>query len=251
MKTAVIIPARLGSTRLARKPLHQIHGISLVERVWRRCAEASGVAVLAIATDSDEITRHVESFGGRAIMTPESCTSGTERVAFAARELPSDIDIVINVQGDEPLVEAKVIEDIVSYFERNISAKIVTPVTPLTSREDLHDPNMVKAALCSDGRALYFSRASIPFEREPSNMLPDGLHWQHIGIYGFRRKILGQVIELLPSKLEDAEKLEQLRWLDGGYVINTIKTDYKAIAVDTIEDVRKVEAILKSQSTSS
>lgn len=246
MKTAVIIPARLGSTRLPRKPLHLIAGVSLIERVWRRCSQSKDADILAVATDSEEIAKHVESFGGKAIMTPESCVTGTERVAVAARDLPNDIDIIINVQGDEPLVEAKVIGQIVSFFQQNISAKIVTPVSPLTSREDLIDPNVVKAALCSDGRALYFSRAPIPFEREPKERLPDGLHWKHIGIYGFRRKILGQVIELIPSKLENAEKLEQLRWLDGGYVINTIVTDYNAVAVDTIEDVRKVEAILKS-----
>jgi 3-deoxy-manno-octulosonate cytidylyltransferase (CMP-KDO synthetase) len=247
MKTAVIIPARLGSTRLARKPLHQIAGMSLIERVWRRCAESQDADMLAVATDSDEIAKHVESFGGKAIMTPPECTSGTERVAVAAHELPAEFDIIINVQGDEPLVEPKIIGEIVSFFKHNLSAKIVTPVSPLLSREDLNDPNVVKAALCSDGRALYFSRAPIPFEREPKEKLPDGAHWKHIGIYGFRRKILGQVIELLPSKLEDAEKLEQLRWLDGGYVINTIVTDYDAIAVDTIEDLRKVEAILQSR----
>jgi 3-deoxy-manno-octulosonate cytidylyltransferase (CMP-KDO synthetase) len=244
MKTAIIIPSRLGSVRLPRKPLALISGMSLVERVWRGCKRTGGIEEVFIATDSDEIARHAESFGAKYIMTPQSCESGTERVAIAAYELPKDIDIVINVQGDEPLVEPAVIEEVVKYFEMHSQALIVTPVTPLREAEDLSNPNVVKATLASDGRVLYFSRSAIPLYRDSPFEPKEGLHWKHIGIYGFRRKTLGQLAELLPSKLEQAEKLEQLRWLDAGYTIYAVKVEYESVAVDTAEDVKKVEEIL-------
>jgi 3-deoxy-manno-octulosonate cytidylyltransferase (CMP-KDO synthetase) len=224
MKTAIIIPSRLGSVRLPRKPLALISGMSLVERVWRGCKRTGGIEEVFIATDSDEIARHAESFGAKYIMTPQSCESGTERVAIAAYELPKDIDIVINVQGDEPLVEPAVIEEVVKYFEMHSQA--------------------LKATLASDGRVLYFSRSAIPLYRDSPFEPKEGLHWKHIGIYGFRRKTLGQLAELLPSKLEQAEKLEQLRWLDAGYTIYAVKVEYESVAVDTAEDVKKVEEIL-------
>ncbi len=242
MKTAVIIPSRLASVRLPRKPLHLIAGVSLVERVWRQAMQ-SGFDVF-IATDSDEIASHVTSFGGKFIMTLAECESGTERVAVAAITLPDDYQVIINVQGDEPLITADVIKEVANQFELRSSVLIATPITPLLDTTDLVNPNAVKVALASDGRALYFSRSSIPFVRESNDMHPDGLFWKHIGVYGFRRKTLGQLAELLPSKLEQAEKLEQLRWLDAGYPIQTVKVDYDSVAVDTIEDVHRVEEIL-------
>lgn len=244
MKTVIIIPSRLGSVRLPRKPLALIAGMTLIERVWRGCKMASGIEEIYVATDSDEIARHAESFGAKYIITPESCESGTERVAIAAQSLPADIDIVINVQGDEPLVEQAVIEEVAKIFETHSQVMIATPVTPLRDVSELSNPNVVKAALAADGRVLYFSRSAIPFDRDSPNRATEGLHWKHIGIYGFRRKTLGQLAELLPSKLEQAEKLEQLRWLGAGYAIHSVKVEYESAAVDTEEDVKKVEAIL-------
>lgn len=197
-----------------------------------------------IATDSDEIASHVTSFGGNFIITPAECESGTERVAVAAKSLPDDYQVIINVQGDEPLITPDVIKEVADQFDLRSSVLIATPIAPLLDTTDLSNPNAVKVALASDGRALYFSRSPIPFIREPNDTNTDGLFWKHIGVYGFRRKTLGQLAELLPSKLEQAEKLEQLRWLDAGYPIQTVKVDYDSVAVDTIEDVRRVEEIL-------
>ncbi len=242
MKIAVIIPSRLASVRLPRKPLHLIASVSLVERVWRQAIQ-SGFDVF-IATDSDEIASHITSFGGKFIMTPAECESGTERVAVAANTLPDDYQVIINVQGDEPLITPDVVKEVANQFELRSSVLIVTPITSLLDMTDLSNPNAVKVALAYDGRALYFSRSPIPFVREPNDMNIDGLFWKHIGVYGFKRKTLGQLAELLPSKLEQAEKLEQLRWLDAGYPIQTVKVDYDSVAVDTIEDVHRVEEIL-------
>jgi 3-deoxy-manno-octulosonate cytidylyltransferase (CMP-KDO synthetase) len=245
LKTAVIIPSRLASVRLPRKPLHLIAGTSLVERVWHQAIQ-SGLDVF-IATDSDEIASHVTSFGGKFIMTPPECESGTERVAVAAMSLADEYQVIINVQGDEPLIAPDVITEVASQFEIPSSVLIATPITPLLENSDLANPNAVKVALASDGRALYFSRSPIPFVRELKGTNINGLFWKHIGVYGFRRKTLGQLAELLPSTLEQAEKLEQLRWLDAGYPIHTVKVNYDSVAVDTIEDVHRVEEILSKK----
>jgi 3-deoxy-manno-octulosonate cytidylyltransferase (CMP-KDO synthetase) len=244
MKTAIVIPSRLGSVRLARKPLALISGMTLIERVWRQCKMAKGIEEIYVATDSQEIAAHVTSFGGKFIMTPDTCENGTERVALAAKELASDIEVVINVQGDEPLVEPAVIEEVAKFFAMHSQAMIVTPVAPLREASELANPNVVKATIASDGRVLYFSRSAIPLYRDSPFEPMEGLHWKHIGIYGFRRKTLGQIAELLPSKLEQAEKLEQLRWLDAGYTIHSVKVEYDAVAVDTADDIKKVEEIL-------
>ena len=241
MKTAIIIPSRLGSTRLARKPLQQIAGISLVERVFRGCAKADGIDFIAVATDSEEIASHVHSFGGNVIMTPEVCETGTERVGIAARSLPEDIDIIINVQGDEPLIDPIVLDTLRTLFEVSPGVHIATPITPIIDKIELTNHSVVKVALTRDNRALYFSRSTIPFDRDGGDLVD---YWQHIGVYAFRKKTLQQILDLPPCPLELAEKLEQLRWLDAGYSIHCVNVDYRSIAVDTIEDVDKVEEIL-------
>jgi 3-deoxy-D-manno-octulosonate cytidylyltransferase len=246
MKTAIIIPSRLGSTRLARKPLALINGISLIERVYNRCKKAP-VDLLVVATDSEEIAAHVESFGGEYVMTPVDCENGTERVGVAALSLPEDIEVIINVQGDEPLIEASVIEKLVTLFELNPGVRIATPITPLLDKNDLNDPAVVKVALTKDNRALYFSRAAIPFDRDNTGTLK---YWKHIGVYGFRKKNLRQIMELPPCELEQAEKLEQLRWLDAGYQINCVEVNYDSVAVDTAEDILKVEELLRKRGES-
>lgn len=241
MKTAIIIPSRLGSTRLARKPLKQIAGVSLVERVYRGCKKAHGIDVIAVATDSEEIAEHVRSFGCDVIMTPETCETGTERVAIAARSLPEDIDVIINVQGDEPLIDPVVLDKLRGLFEVSAGVRIATPITPLGNKAELANPAVVKVALSRDDRALYFSRSPIPFDRDGGDLVD---YWQHIGVYAFRKKNLQQILELPPCPLELAEKLEQLRWLDAGYTIHCVKVDYRSVAVDTADDVDRVEEIL-------
>ncbi|HYM21242.1 MAG TPA: 3-deoxy-manno-octulosonate cytidylyltransferase [Candidatus Kapabacteria bacterium] len=244
MKTAIIIPSRLGSTRLERKPLRHIAGVSLVERVYHGCEKAHNIDFLAVATDSEEIAEHVRSFGGNVIMTPTECSTGTERVGVAARSLPDDIDVIINVQGDEPLIDPVVIDKLRNLFEMSPGVRIVTPISPLADKIELQNPGTVKVALTRDHRALYFSRLPIPFDRDGNDRVQ---YWQHIGVYGFRKKNLLQILELPLCPLEEAEKLEQLRWLDAGYEIHCVEVNYHSVAVDTEDDVQKVEAILRKR----
>jgi len=243
MKTAIIIPSRLGSTRLPRKPLHLIAGMTLIERVYRQCKKANGIGMVVVATDSDEIARHVNSFGAGAIMTPEDCANGTERVAYAAKHLSEDFDIIINVQGDEPLIEPAVIELMAKTFDDS-NVMIATPITAIKERNDTENPNIVKVVTDIHDNILYFSRSVIPHDRE-KEISPIG-YMRHIGLYAFRRKILEELRHLPSTDLEEIEKLEQLRWLYHGYKIRAVRVENSSIEVNTEEDVRKVEAILKN-----
>jgi len=246
MRTAVIIPARIGSERLARKALRLIDGVSLTERVWRQVSKAKGIDGVYVATDSDEILSHVMAFGGNAIMTESSCKNGTERVCQAMDRLDDEYDIVINVQGDEPLIAPNVIEAVQHTFI-NTAVGIATPVSPLREVADLSNPSVVKCAIAEDRRILYFSRSAIPHIRDEANAIRDGLHWKHIGVYGFRSDLLMELTSLPPSALEDAEKLEQLRWLENGFTIHAVKVDYDSVAVDTEADVASVEKLLSNR----
>jgi 3-deoxy-manno-octulosonate cytidylyltransferase (CMP-KDO synthetase) len=244
MKTAIIIPSRLGSTRLPRKPLHLIAGITLIERVYRQCKKAAGIDMVVIATDSDEIAKHVNSFGAGAIMTPESCANGTERVSYAAKHLAEDFDIIINVQGDEPLIEPSVIEQMAKAFGDN-GVMIATPISPITEKKDIDNPNIVKVVTSENNDILYFSRSTIPHNRDKSN---EGIvYWKHIGLYAFRRSVLEEIRHLPHTELEEIEKLEQLRWLYHGYKIRAVRVENASIEVNTEEDVKKVEEILKNR----
>lgn len=244
MKTAIIIPSRLGSTRLPRKPLHKIAGMTLIERVYRQCKLAKGIDMVVIATDSDEIAKHVNSFGAGAIMTPENCTNGTERVSYAAKHLSEDFEVIINVQGDEPLIEPEVIEQLAKTFEDD-TVHIATPVTTITNNVDLENPNIVKVVVDVHSDVMYFSRANIPHNRD--NQVGTIGPIRHIGLYGFRRKILEEIRHLPNTELEETEKLEQLRWLYHGYKIRAIHVENSSIEVNTEEDVKKVEEILKNK----
>ncbi len=239
MKTAIIIPARLGSTRLPRKPLQTIAGMSLIERVYRQCKQASGIDAVFIATDSDEIASHVNSFGAGAIITPETCANGTERVSFAARHLSEEFEIIINVQGDEPLISPGLIEAIAEAL-KDPAVTIATPISQIKDRSDRDNPHIVKVITGADDTILYFSRSLIPYSSTDSAFV----YWRHVGLYGFRRKILEEIRHLPPTELEDQERLEQLRWLYHGYKIKAIRTQFTSIEVNTPEDLEKVEAVL-------
>ncbi len=244
MKTAIIIPSRLGSTRLPRKPLRQIAGMTLIERVYRQCKKANGIDMVLIATDSDEIAKHVNSFGAGAIMTPEECANGTERVAYAARHLAEDFDVIMNVQGDEPLIDPKVIEKLAKSFE-DTEISIATPIAPISEKNDINNPNLAKVVTDANDNIMYFSRSAIPFDRD--SYISDkhySSYWKHIGLYAFRRKILEEIKHLPSTELEEVEKLEQLRWLYHGYKIKAIRVEYNSVEVNTEEDVKKVEEIL-------
>jgi 3-deoxy-manno-octulosonate cytidylyltransferase (CMP-KDO synthetase) len=252
MKTAIIIPSRHASQRLPRKALHEIRGKTLIERVYERSAKAIGIDAIYIATDHEDIANHVRDFGAGVIMTDPALPSGTDRVAAAASTLGAEFDIIINVQGDEPLISPDVIEALVRTMRSSASVQVATPINEITNPADLENPNVVKVVLNTWGNALYFSRACIPYLRDhalatPSELLNHHRFWKHIGLYAYRRSALEQFSALRESSLERAERLEQLRLVEAGIAIRCVEVEYESVAVDTIHDVYTVEAILERE----
>jgi 3-deoxy-manno-octulosonate cytidylyltransferase (CMP-KDO synthetase) len=235
MKIIGIIPARFGSSRFPGKPLVKIAGITLIERVYRR-AEQAGLAKVIVATDDKRIENEVLSFGGKAVMTGEH-HSGTDRIAEAAAN--EICDAVINIQGDEPLIEPGIIKSITAALANNSWADIATAASEIKEKDEIINPNVVKVVFAANGRALYFSRSKIPYSSKDNANL-----FRHIGIYGYRKKFLKKFISLKPSPLELAESLEQLRALENGFTIHVSVVEYNGFAVDTPQDVKRVEEIL-------
>lgn len=247
MRIAAIIPARYHSTRLPAKPLQKLGGKSIIE--WVYSAVKAVVEDVVVATDDVRIAEEVERFGGCAIMTSEAHRSGTDRCAEALTKMGGDYDVVINVQGDEPFIRREHIEALIACFN-NPETEIATLAKPMTSAEDMadiHNPNSVKVVTDLRGRALYFSRAAIPFQRdvEQSEWSKRHTYLKHIGIYAFRAQTLRDVTSLEASSLEQTEKLEQLRWLEHGYYISVAKTPYATMGIDTPEDLQRAEEMLK------
>ena len=236
-----VIPSRFGAQRFPGKPLALIAGKPLVQWVWEAAKAAKRVTRVVVATDSDKIARAVRSFGGEAVMTSPRCPSGTDRVAQVARG--SRAGIVINVQGDEPLLSPQTIDKVVEALQQDSSAVMSTAVRKAQDEKEWKNPNVVKAVLDRLNYALYFSRAPIPAEvhGQPLARAP---HWVHIGLYGYRRAFLFRFAALPPSTLEQAERLEQLRVLEHGCSIKAVVVSQATCGVDRPEDVKKVERIL-------
>lgn len=247
MKTLGIIPARFASTRFPGKPLALISGRSMIERVYTRAKQATLLDELIIATDDDRIVDHVQQFGGRVMLTRADHPSGTDRCAEVAAAHP-DYELVVNIQGDEPFVDPEQIDDLVSSFQ-NPAVDIATLARPIGAVEELFNANVVKVVWNDKGQALYFSRQPIPFLRSLAveEWLHAHLHYQHLGLYAYRRDILLALSELPPGRLERAESLEQLRWLSAGYRIQVLLTEQPTIGVDVPEDVDRAEAWLRNQ----
>lgn len=246
MRIAAIIPARYHSTRLPAKPLQKLGGKSIIE--WVYSAVKAVVEDVVVATDDVRIAEEVERFGGCAIMTSEAHRSGTDRCAEALTKMGSDYDVVINVQGDEPFIRREHIEALIACFN-NPETEIATLAKPMTCVEDvadIHNPNNVKVVTDIRGRALYFSRAAIPYQRdvEQSEWSKRHTYLKHIGVYAFRAQTLKAVTSLEVSSLEQTEKLEQLRWLEHGYYISVAKTPYATMGIDTPEDLQRAEEML-------
>lgn len=233
-----IIPARYASTRFPGKPLAEIQGKPMIQWVYER-VQSSEVRDLVVATDDERIADCVCGFGGKVVMTSSDHASGTDRCGEAAKAMhPNDNDVVINIQGDEPLISPKEIHLLASAFEdRNV--QIATLVNPFQDRKILENPNVVKVVKAKNGNVLYFSRLPIPYLRE--NATPPKNYFRHIGIYAYRYEVLRQIVQLSTSELENSEKLEQLRWLENGYTIRALECDYQGIGVDTPEDLKNVE----------
>ena len=236
-----VIPSRYAAQRFPGKPLALISGKPMVQHVVQRCLEAKCFSRVVVATDDERILAAVQAFGGQAVLTSPSCASGTDRVAEVAANLglPDD-DVVINVQGDEPAVHPKSLATLAQAFD-DASVQMATLVRTLDESER-GNPNVVKAVLDEAGDALYFSRAELPFQRDPSGPSPE--RWAHVGLYGYRASVLRRLATLPSTKLEKAESLEQLRALGHGIRIRCKVTPHHSQAVDRPEDVPLAEAAL-------
>ncbi len=233
-----IIPARYDSTRLPGKALADIGGRPMIEHVYRRASAARSVGVVIVATDDERICDAVEAFGGRAQMTSRAHQSGTDRLAEIAASLTCDL--VVNVQGDEPLIEASTIDDAIAAFHADPSLQMSTVRRRIDDLADLQNPNVTKVVVDRDGYALYFSRAPIPFTREGC---PPAPAWRHIGLYVYRRECLLRLTALPPTALEQSEALEQLRAVEHGIRIKAVETTHVCVSVDTPEDLERVRRL--------
>jgi 3-deoxy-manno-octulosonate cytidylyltransferase (CMP-KDO synthetase) len=236
MKTAIVIPARYASTRLPGKPLLRQTGKYLIQHVYERACQARRASQVLVATDDPRIVAVVESFGGQVVLTSRRHRTGTDRVAEVARKL--DAEVIINLQGDEPLVDPAALDLLPELLRHDPGADMATLAVPLTSVEAWHNPNCVKVVRDAAGRALYFSRSAIPFVRDgrpPFHAQPP-MFFQHLGLYAYRRPFLLRLAALPPEPLEELEQLEQLRVLSLGHRIQVGVVREATIGVDTYED---------------
>jgi 3-deoxy-manno-octulosonate cytidylyltransferase (CMP-KDO synthetase) len=241
MNVIGVIPARYESSRFPGKPLADILGKSMIQRVYEQCVASTLMDVVIVATDDQRIFDKVEEFGGRVKMTRSDHISGTDRIAEVAADF-DEADIIINIQGDEPMIDPAQIDQLVSMI-KDKAADIGTLGRWIDDDYAINNPNVVKVISDTSGKAKYFSRATIPFNRSDKAIK----YRQHIGIYGFRNEILQQLTKLAPSDLEQSESLEQLRWLENGYDIYIEMSDYLNIGVDTPADLEHIVNLLKEQ----
>lgn len=242
-KVALVIPARWGSTRFPGKCLHPIAGKPLVRHVWERSLLARNISRVLIATDDKRIADAAREFGAEVVMTSPEHPSGTDRIAEVASRLRG-ITHFINVQGDEPLIDPNLIEELAKALLRDPEIGMITAATPFATSKEADDPNCVKVVTGTSGDALYFSRSRIPFHRDIKDRTSAVTPMLHLGIYGYRREILAKLVKLTPTPLEQCEKLEQLRALEHGIAIRVVRTEHRGIGVDTPSDVLLVEKLL-------
>lgn len=237
-RAIAVIPARLGSTRLARKVLREIAGKPMVQRVYEAARRCPLLRDVIIATDADEVMRLAQNNGWSAQMTSSAHRSGTDRVHEVAQRIPADV--YVNIQGDLPLLRPEQIEALLKPLQRAevMVSTVKTPCKP----EEIGNPNAVKVVTDKNGRALYFSRSTIPYDRDRSGNIQ---YFKHLGLYAYRKAALERFCSLPESKLEAAERLEQLRLLENGIDIYVEETPFGSVEVDTEEDLKKVEAILQ------
>lgn len=240
LNTLAVIPARYGSTRLPGKPLISIAGTPLILRVLHGVKSCTKINHVIVATDDERIVNVVKSDGGEAMMTPADLPTGGDRVAYVARKIPSDI--VLNVQGDDPLVNAEMLNPLIDTLENNADIELALLVKEIEKRAEVDNPNVVKAVFDLNGRALCFSRSPLPYPRNPEHA-----HWyKHIGPYGWRRDFLLKFSEWEQTPLESTESLEMLRVLERGYQIRCVLTPRDTVEIDTLEDLKSLEEWLKN-----
>jgi 3-deoxy-manno-octulosonate cytidylyltransferase (CMP-KDO synthetase) len=241
MNILCVIPARYSSTRLPGKPLAQIAGKPMIQHVYERAVLAKRPGQVIVATDHPLVYERVVEFGGEAMMTSIDHLTGTDRLAEVAERFV-DVDLIINVQGDEPLVPPDIIDQLAAAFDGNDELQMATLMTEMDESE-YRTPGAVKVVTDLQGYALYFSRSLLPFPRNDTGIPV----YKHIGIYAYRRDFLLKYAKLSPTPLEQTESLEQLRALEHGYKIKVLKTDFKSIGVDTMEDLEKVNLLLQKK----
>jgi 3-deoxy-manno-octulosonate cytidylyltransferase (CMP-KDO synthetase) len=234
-----VIPARYASTRFPAKPLVDIAGKTMIQRVYEQVKKSTLITDVLVATDHQEIYNHVISFGGKVCMTKESHVSGTDRCFEALTLQPVSYDYVINIQGDEPFIKPEQIDLLAGILDGK--TEIATLAKNIESAEQLFNPNIVKVVVGQNGNGLYFSRAAIPYLRNQpeTDWLAFHAHYKHIGMYAYRTDILKKLTDLPVSVLEKAESLEQLRWLENGYKIKVAETTLETIGIDTPDDLQK------------
>jgi 3-deoxy-manno-octulosonate cytidylyltransferase (CMP-KDO synthetase) len=247
MKTLAVIPARYGSTRFEGKPLADILGKPMIQWVYEGAKQSRLIEDVVVATDDERILKAVQQFGGTAILTSRDHSTGSDRVAEAAQRLPSEI--IVNVQGDEPLITGRILDEAVRPLLRDEGVAMGTLMTPIRETRDWLNPNVVKVVVDRSGSALYFSRSPIPFPRGLDNLLSAGSDprgfslkgvFKHIGVYVYRRDFLFQFTRMPATPLEQLEKLEQLRALENGCRIKVTAVQYEPLSVDTPEDLQRV-----------
>jgi len=250
MSSIIIIPARYRSTRFPGKVLYPLRGIPVIQHVYKNSKLSKLADDVIVATDSEEIFNNVISFGGKAIMTDRRHQSGTDRIAEVASSI--DYDIIVNVQGDEPLIKPEMIDKVILLLEDK-KADIGTLIKRITSLEEISNPNVVKVVTNNKGFALYFSRAPIPYCRDEwkediklDEIFDKYVFYKHIGIYSYRREILLSLSNMKQTILEKAEKLEQLRALENGFMIKTAEVFDEVYGIDTPQDIGRVERCLST-----
>lgn len=236
MKGLGIIPARYGSTRFPGKPLIEINGKSMIRRVIDQAKKCSSLQDVWVATDDERIFKHVEEYGCKAVYTSETCNSGTERICELLPDFKNDFDFVLNIQGDEPFVHVESLEELSNALIHS-KTDIATLAVQIENIAEANDSNRVKVVFSTSGRALYFSRSTIPFARngEPN-------YFKHLGVYAYTTNALQQIKMLKPSSLELTESLEQLRWLEHDLTISVVVTSHNSTGIDTPEDLLKYQA---------
>lgn len=242
MKAICVIPARYSSTRLPGKPLKDICGVPMICRVYERASRAKSVAEVIVATDDERILQAVEKNSGRAMMTRADHKTGTDRLAEVAENF-SDVEVVVNVQGDEPLIEPSLIDELIAEFVEDKNLQMATVATELKDADEMNNPNNVKVVVDKNNDALYFSRSLIPYPRNTGKAKV----FKHIGIYAYRRQFLIDYAKMEPTPLEQSESLEQLRALENGFKIRVIKSSCRFVGVDTEEDLKLVNEIYQKE----
>ncbi|MCG8620185.1 MAG: 3-deoxy-manno-octulosonate cytidylyltransferase [Desulfobacterales bacterium] len=238
-----VIPARYGSSRLEGKPLADIKGKSMIRRVYEQAQKSAVVTRTVVATDDERIVSAVEAFGGEALMTSDTCRSGTDRVAETADILGlAPQDILINIQGDQPVFDPRCLEDLIRPFDRDKELVMSTLAFKIQDEREITDPKDVKVVFDRNGFALYFSRAQVPFPRDGQTGVD---YYKHLGFYAYTKKFLDRIVTLETGICEDVEKLEQLRVLEHGFPIKVAVTPYDSPEIDLPEDIERIEARLR------